>query len=182
MCRLSLAWVTSENSTSDSNADILSRFSSLNPIFSATGLRSPVLTAPVRGSTPTLFARLSAVQRQLLSSGSPVNCISAVQRHLLSAPLSSQLSFASPYHFRIRRDFRSKNLLSGFAPKQTKESSALAAHPHSAIVWPRIFYTFWDCVISSFGGGGSYRKTFCSQSRWLLDFTVSFYYYYYYLD
>ena len=67
---------------------------------------------------------LSAVQRQLLSSGSVVNC--------LSAPLSSQLSFASPYHFRIRRDFRSKNPLSGFAPKLTKESSALAGYPYSA--------------------------------------------------
>ena len=50
----------------------------------------------------------------------------------LSAPFSSQLSFASPYHFRIRRDFRSKNPLSGFAPKQTKESSALAGNPYSA--------------------------------------------------
>ena len=38
-------------------------------------------------------------------------------------PLSGsrrQLSFASPYHFRILRDFRSKNPLSGFAPKQTR--------------------------------------------------------------
>ena len=45
----------------------------------------------------------------------------------LSAPFSNQLSFVSPYHFRIRRDFRSKNPLSGFAPKQTKESSAWRA-------------------------------------------------------
>ena len=45
----------------------------------------------------------------------------------LSAPFSKQLSFVSPYHFRIRRDFRSKNPLSGFAPKQTKESSAWRA-------------------------------------------------------
>ena len=36
MCRLSLAWVTSENSTSTSNADILSRSSSLDPILSPT--------------------------------------------------------------------------------------------------------------------------------------------------
>ena len=70
-----------------------------------------------------------AVQRQLPSSGSPVNCLSAGSRR--------QLSFASPSHFRIRRDFRSKNPLSGFAPKQTKESSALAAHPHSATSGPR---------------------------------------------
>ena len=38
MCGLSLAWVNSENSTSNSNADILSRSSSLwlDPLFSAT--------------------------------------------------------------------------------------------------------------------------------------------------
>ena len=36
------------------------------------------------------------------------------------ASVVRQLSFASPYHFRIRRDFRSKNPLSGFAPKQTR--------------------------------------------------------------
>ena len=53
--------------------------------------------------------------------------LSVVPRQLLSAPFSNQLSFASPYHFRIRRDFRSKNPLSGFAPKQTKESSAWRA-------------------------------------------------------
>ena len=124
MCRLSLAWVTSENSTSTSNADILSRSSSLDPILSPTvsGVRCwlPLSVVPRQLSA----ARLSAVQRQLLSSGSVVNC--------LSAPLSSQLSFASPSHFRIRQDFMSKNPLSGFAPKQTKESSALVAHPHSA--------------------------------------------------
>ena len=88
----------------------------------------PRLSAPVSGvdcPCPWFHANslccptancLSAVQRQPLSSGSPVDC----------------LSFASPSHFRIRRDFRSKNPLSGFAPKQTNESSALAAHPHSA--------------------------------------------------
>ena len=35
--------------------------------------------------------------------------------------------FASLYLFRPRRDFKSKNPLSGFAPKQTKESSAWRA-------------------------------------------------------
>ena len=68
MCGLSLAWVTSENSTSNSNADILSRFSSLDPILSATGLRSWVLTAPVRGSTPTLCCPVALPSsRQLIS-------------------------------------------------------------------------------------------------------------------
>ena len=84
------------------------------PCCLASQLRCPVLTAPILGSTPTLFC-------------SPLCCptpavLVRVPRQLLPAPLSSQLSFASPYHFRIRRDFRSKNPLSGFAPKQTKES------------------------------------------------------------
>ena len=66
----------------------------------------------------------------LLSHRSGVRCqlpLSVVPRQLLSAPFSNQLSFVSPYHFRPRRDFKSKNPLSGFAPKQTKESSAWRA-------------------------------------------------------
>ena len=55
-----------------------------------------------------------------------------VSCHQLPLGSRRQLSFASPYHFRVRRDFMSKNPLSGFAPKQTIESSALAASPHSA--------------------------------------------------
>ena len=60
-------------------------------------------------------------------------------------PLSGsrrQLSFASPYHFRVRRDFMSKNPLSGFAPKQTIESSALAAYPHSTSYLPLLPLSF----------------------------------------
>ena len=104
MCGLTLAWVTSENSTSNWNADIF-RLNLLRWTLSCL-LLSPESTASVRGSTPTLLlTRLSAVP-----SPTPLS------------PLSSQLSFASPYHF------RSKNPLSGFAPKQTKESSAWATH------------------------------------------------------
>ena len=62
---------------------------------------------------------------------SGVDCPSVDPRQPLCSPLSvqpptplsgsrRQLSFASPYHFRIRRDFMSKNPLSGFAPKQTR--------------------------------------------------------------
>ena len=133
VCGLSLAWVTSENSTSNSNANILSRSSSpwLDPLFSAT-------VSGVRCWLP-----LSVVPRQLFCCpvvncsrpGPIVNCSRpGPVVNCLPAPLSSQLSFASPYHFRIWRDFRSKNPLSGFVPKQTKESSALAGHPHSATV------------------------------------------------
>ena len=128
MCGLMLAMVTSENSTSNCNADI----------FWLNLLRwtlSCLLLSPESGvdcPCPWFHATSSLLTASLLSHancshpGSVVNC--------LPAPLSSQLSFASPYHFRIRRDFRSKNPLSGFAPKQTKESSALAGHPHSATV------------------------------------------------
>ena len=65
VCGLSLAWVTSENSTSNSNADILSRSSSpwLDPLFSATvsGVRCwlPLSVVPRQLS---LLSRLSAVQ------------------------------------------------------------------------------------------------------------------------
>ena len=92
----------------------------------------PRLSAPVSGvdcpcpwfhANSLLLASLLS-SRQLPSAGSRCQLPSAGSRR--------QLSFASPSHFRIRRDFRSKNPLSGFAPKQTKESSALAAHPHSA--------------------------------------------------
>ena len=94
---LTLAWVTSENSTKQLECRlILTQSSSLDPIFSAT---------------------VSGVDR--ICPWSHANS--------LPAPFSNPLSFVSPYHFRIRRDFRSKNPLSGFAPKQTKESSAWRA-------------------------------------------------------
>ena len=110
MCRLTLAWVTSENSTKQLECrHLLTQSSSLDPILSAT----------VSGGDricPWFHANSSA--------DSPLCCPVA---NCLSAPFSTQLSFVSPYHFRIRRDFRSKNPLSGFAPKQTKESSAWPA-------------------------------------------------------
>ena len=72
---------------------------------------------PLRGSTLTsLFASLLS-SRNCPLLGRVVNCLVRVPRQL---PPSHQLSFASPYHFRIRRDFMSKNPLSGFAPKQTR--------------------------------------------------------------
>ena len=101
MCGLTLAWVASENSTSNWNADILTQSSSLDPIFSAT-------VSGVDHICPWFHANSSA--------DSPLCCPVA---NFLPAPLSSQLSFVSPYHFRIRRDFRSQNPLPGFLPKQT---------------------------------------------------------------
>ena len=121
---LTLAWVTSENSTMLLESDILRLFFTgpylvSSPLCSVSGVDCP-----------------SILPRQLLFCCLPL-CSPATNSPLLSnsLPLSGsrrQLSFASPYHFRVRRDFMSKNPLSGFAPKQTIESSALAAYPHSA--------------------------------------------------
>ena len=127
MCGLTLAWVTSENSTSNWNANILTQSSSLDPIFSAT-------VSGVDRICPWFNVNSSA--------DSPLCC---PVTNCLPAPLSSQLSFASPYHFRIWRDFRSKNPLSGFAPKQTKESSVWRA-THIVlhyVVHVRDFSSFW---------------------------------------
>ena len=112
-----LAWVTSENSTMLLESD--SSWLTLAGPYPML----PRLSAPVSGvDCPCPFFHAnSLLLASLLSS-----------RQLPSSGSRRQLPFASPYHFRIRRDFRSKNPLSGFAPKQTKESSALAAYPHSA--------------------------------------------------
>ena len=72
---LMLAWITSENSTKQLECrHLLTRSSSLDPIFSATvsPLRCPVSTAPVRGSTPTLvssFLQPTLFSRLVTSSG-----------------------------------------------------------------------------------------------------------------
>ena len=149
MCRLSLAWVTSENSTMLLESDILRLFFT-GPYLVSSPLCSGVWCwLPLRGSTPTsLFASLlSSRNSSLLSNYQLPLLLSNYQLPLLLSnyqlPLSGsrrQLSFASLFHFRIRRDFRSKNSLSGFAPKQTIESSALAAYPYSATIV--IIFTF----------------------------------------
>ena len=56
VCGLSLAWVTSENSTSTGMPTSFDSIFFAGPYLVCYCLRSPVLTAPVRGSTPTLFA------------------------------------------------------------------------------------------------------------------------------
>ena len=123
---LTLAWVTSENSTMLLESDILRLFFTgpylMLPRFSA---RCLVLTAP-----PFFHANFSSAA--CLSALQPPTLLSPVQLPTPSPGARRQLSFASSYHFRVRRDFMFKNPLSGFAPKQTIESSALAAYPHSA--------------------------------------------------
>ena len=137
MCGLSLAWVTNKNSTKLLESDS-SWLTVAGPYLLCYCLPSPVLTAPVRGSTPTLCC-------------SPLSCPAPTALRRVARQL---LSFASPSHFRIRRDFRSKNPLSGFAPKQTNESSALAAHPHSAteVHSNRVLQAWTEVSHQNFGG------------------------------
>ena len=56
MCGLALVWVTSENSTSTGMQTSFDSIFFAGPYLLCYSPRSPVLTAPVRGSTPTLFA------------------------------------------------------------------------------------------------------------------------------
>ena len=93
----------------------------------------PRLSAPVSGvdcPCPWIHANLCCL---------PLYCPAATALCWVASSTArpgppSTASLASPSHFWIRRDFMSKNPLSGFAPKQTIESSALAAQPHSATI------------------------------------------------
>ena len=132
LCRLSLAWVTSENSTMLLESD--SSWLTLAGPYPML----PRLSAPVSGvdrPCPWIHANLSAVRlsavqpptasllssRQLPSLLSSRQLPSARSRRQLTCPgPPSTASLASPSHFRIQRDFMSKNPLSGFAPKQTR--------------------------------------------------------------
>ena len=142
MCRLSLAWVTSENSTmlleSDSSLLTLAGPYPMLPRFSA--VQPPTALCSPAANCLLLASLLSSRNCPLLSSRQlPAACLSAVQPQLPSAGLRRQLSFASPYHFRIRRDFMSKNPLSGFAPKQTRllwrPTHIVLHHLFSPLLW-----------------------------------------------
>ena len=93
---LTLAWITSENSTKQLECRHLDSIFFAGPYLL---LLCPESTASLHVPSPTAC--------QLLS---PTNSL-----------------LASRYLFRPRRDFKSKNPLSGFAPKQTKELSAWRA-------------------------------------------------------
>ena len=112
MYGLSLAWVTSENSTMLLESD--SSWLTLAGPYPML----PRLSAPVSGvDCPSVDPR-----QPLCSplSVQPPTASLLSSRQLPSPGSCRQLPFASPYHFRIRRDFMSKNPLSGFAPKQTR--------------------------------------------------------------
>ena len=133
MCRLSLAWVTSENSTMLLESDILRLFFTgpylvSSPLCSVSGVDCPSVVSS-RNSLSALLppTLLSPVQLPTLlcspaTNSSVVSCPTTNSALLLASlwVASSTLILGSPYHFRIRRDFMSKNPLSGFAPKQTR--------------------------------------------------------------
>ena len=120
---LTLAWVTSENSTMLLESDILRLFFTgpylvSSPLCSVSGVDCPsilphqLLFCCLPLCSPATNSSLSCPTTNCLCSCPTPNCLSLGSRR--------QLSFASPYHFRVRRDFMSKNPLSGFAPKQTR--------------------------------------------------------------
>ena len=163
---LTLAWVTSENSTMLLESDVLRLFFT-GPYLMLTrfSARCLVLTAPpFFHANFSSAACLSALQPPTLFSPVqlPTLCSpatnSALSCHQLSSLLSNyqlplsgsrrQLSFASPYHFRIRRDFFVQESFVWFRAKT--DSSALAAYPHSAThhystisMFNRWFQIFW---------------------------------------
>ena len=162
---LTLAWVTSENSTMLLESDILRLFFTgpylvSSPLCSVSGVDCPsvlprqlLLFASLLSSRNCLCCLpLCSPATNCLSWSPATNCLSwaPATNSPLSCPTTNslstgsrrQLSFASPYHFRVRRDFMSKNPFSGFAPKQTIESSALAAYPHSATA-VLLLVSFW---------------------------------------
>ena len=106
---LTLAWITSENSTKQWECRHLD-----SVFFTGSYLMLARLSARV--------SRVDRISPCRLANSFPwfhANCCQ------LLSPTNSLL--ASRYLFRPRRDFKSKNSLSGFAPKQTKESSAWRA-------------------------------------------------------
>ena len=94
--------------------------------------RCLVLTAPpFFHANFSSAACLSALQPPTSSLSCPTtNCLCSCPTTNSSPGSRRQLSFASPYHFRIRRDFFVQESFVWFRAKT--DSSALAAYPHSA--------------------------------------------------
>ena len=112
-----------------------------NSLLLASLLSSHQLPAASPLCCPTANSLLLA---SLLSSRQLPLCCPAA--NCLSAGSRCQLPFASPYHFRIRRDFMSKNPLSGFAPKQTRlpwRPTHIVLHTHAELYSTLPF--IWCC-------------------------------------
>ena len=148
---LTLAWVTSENSTMLLESDILRLFFT-GPYLVSSPLCSGVWCwLPLRGSTPTsLFASLLSSLHCLLSALQPPTLILGSSHQLLcwspatnslSGPATNfcspgsrrQLSFASPYHFRIRRDFFCPRILC-LVSRQNRQLNRLFWQPNHIVL------------------------------------------------
>ena len=125
LCGLALAWVTSENSISTGMPTSFDSifFAVAGPSLLCYCLRSPVLTAPVRGSTTTLCCPASLLSsRQLLSSGShrqlPVSSSVQPSSHIpLPLPDTARFQVQKPFVW--------------FRAKTDKGIVCLAGHPYS---------------------------------------------------
>ena len=121
---LTLAWITSENSTKQLECRHLDSIFFAGPYLL---LRCPESTAPVRVPSPTL-----------------------------SGPFSNQLSSRVPLPLPATPRFQVQNPLSGFAPKQTKESSAWRATyivlqvRGPELVFRRFSGYFWKGLVTDF--------------------------------
>ena len=154
MCGLSLAWVTSENSTSTGMPTSFDSIFFAGPHLVSYCLRSPVLTAPVRGSTPTLFARLSAVQRQLCSLASLLsnaNCLVRVPVvYCLSAPFPAN-SHSRPLPTSGYGEISCPRILC-LVSRQNRQRNRLLWRPthivlrRSAIIQRRVLETWGDLL------------------------------------
>ena len=136
-CGLSLAWVTSENSTMLLESDILRLFFT-GPYLVSSPLCSGVWCwLPLRGSTPTsLFA-------SLLSS---LNCppwSPAATASLLGRVVNSRSRPLTTSGY--GEIFLSKNPLSGFAPKQTRllwRPTPIVLHQEPRSRWNRVMLQY----------------------------------------
>ena len=145
MCRLTLAWVTSETSTKQLECRLIlmrSSFTGLDPISSHWSHRSGVRSRPP----------LSVVPRQLLSG---VNRIFPSPSPTLSAPLSNQLSSRVPLPPPATPRFQVQKPFVWFRAKTDKGIVCLAGHPYSAtyiLITISIdvhVYIFAKCITSS---------------------------------
>ena len=123
MCGLTLAWVTSKNSTSNWNADILTRSSPLDPIFSAT-------VSGVDRICPWFHADSSA--------DSPLCCPVANSCQLL-CPANS---LSRPLTTSGYGEISGPKILCWFRAKTDKGIVCLAGHPYSATITDIYIYIY----------------------------------------
>ena len=144
VCGLSLAWVTSENSTSTGMPTSFDSifFAVVGPSLLCYCLQSPVLTAPVRGSTPTLCCPVANSSRPgpvvnscqllfpanshcLLSRLSAVRSPAALVRVPSSTPFRVPLPLPDTARFQVQKSFV-------WFRAETDKGIVCSGHPYSA--------------------------------------------------